>query len=323
MLPKCVANVHRVCVCCSGDSRWHGTIRLNFQQEVPKSNARCSRGCAKLAHAHLTPAPSAKNFKSLCCRQHRRRRATKKEHKDLRPCRPLLWRIQLHQPLVGWAVDGRQLETQPEHGVALPRPHGNTDRTRVARIDLRCRRGRASEPLPRVPLPQGHHPGPPHVLQGVVDYGLLTQRHNPVPEMVHDAPLGGVDLVAGPQALTPVRGVVLGGFVAVLGELEGDDEGGQDDNLGAYRVDVSDEAGGGGDGVSLVDERRGQGQAHAPLARELGVQRVEDADGQGDGLEGKISAGDHGLDEGDRGGADGGRWWVQVNEVYCWSCICL
>jgi hypothetical protein len=91
----------------------------------------------------------------------------------------------------------------------------------------------------------------------------------------------------------------LGGRLGVLEELDGDDEGSEDDELGADRIDVKllllllqpklqEErrcwregmafVGGGSAGAA---ERAGQ----TPLARKLGIEAVEDADGEGDGLE--------------------------------------
>ena len=102
--------------------------------------------------------------------------------------------------------------------------------------------------------------------------------------------------------------------MAVLGEFGGDDEGGEDDELGIDGVNVQQlvaaasfvgswERGRRWQSVALGSGWKSsaglEGAGEAPGAGELGVEAVEDADGEGDGLERQVGAAEEGLDEGD------------------------
>lgn len=160
-----------------------------------------------------------------------------------------------------------------------------------------------------------------HVDHGVRQQVLVAQRQDPPAEVLHDAALRGVQLLAGPYGAAPRGDVVRGGGMRVVEELDGDDEGDEDDELWVDRVDV--ELGGrcaGGKGVALGGGGGGEGAGEAPGEGELAVEGVEDADGERDGLEGEVRAGEDRLDEGDRGGREGGGGGDEVHEVSCWAC---
>lgn len=88
-----------------------------------------------------------------------------------------------------------------------------------------------------------------HVDHGVGEHVLVAQGQYAVPEALHDAALGDVELLGGPEGAAPAGAVEAGGLLGVLGELGGDDEGGEDDELGADGVDVQ---------LLVVDEGRGR-----------------------------------------------------------------
>lgn len=87
-------------------------------------------------------------------------------------------------------------------------------------------------------LPVGLLGGELHVHHGVGETFFVTQRHDAVVEVLHDAALRNIELVVRPHAATPCLAVVLRVVLRILGELDGDDEGGKDDDLRIDRVDV-------------------------------------------------------------------------------------
>lgn len=157
-----------------------------------------------------------------------------------------------------------------------------------------------------------------HVEHGVGDDGLLAEGEQAVGDVLEEAALGEVDLLAAPEAVAPVGGVVCGGPVGVVEEFHGDDEGAEDEQLGVDAVDVL--LLGPGARVEGRGRRGGvQGAVLAPGQGEAGVQRVEDAGCEGDGLDGWVGPGQDCLDERDGGRGEGGRGRDEVREVHCWA----
>ena len=149
-------------------------------------------------------------------------------------------------------------------------------------------------------------------------------------EKLHDAALRRVELVGGPQTITPLEAVEVRWLLRVLGKLYGDDDGREDDELGPHRIDVQHLLLG-----SLVEGRRwGQGMAlrrwhqgiggerarEPPGSRELGVEAVEDAYGEGDGFEGEVRAGEERLNEGHGCRSQRGGRRDEIDEMDGGSC---
>ena len=112
------------------------------------------------------------------------------------------------------------------------------------------------------------------------------------------------------------------GRVAVVEELDGDDERREDDELRVHRVDVQlrgVRVAAAGERVALV-RRRGGRTGEAPRERKLAVEGIKDADGEREGLEGEIGAREDGLDERDGRRREGGGRRDEVDEVGCGAC---
>lgn len=77
-----------------------------------------------------------------------------------------------------------------------------------------------------------------HVNHGTREAVVVAKRHDAVVEVLHDAALGKVKLLVRPEVAAPDAAVVLRRLLGVLGELDGDDERGEDDEGWVDRVDV-------------------------------------------------------------------------------------
>lgn len=164
------------------------------------------------------------------------------------------------------------------------------------------RKSRALAPAVR------QHAGPPHVVPRILDQVLLPQGLDPPAEIVQYALLGDVDLVAGPAAVGDVRLEGACVDLDVVEELDGDEEGAEHDDFGPDAVDVA---------LGRVGGRERDGAA--PAGGEARGQAVEDADGEGEGVEGKGGSREEGLDEGEGGRDEGCGGGNEVGEVDCWT----
>jgi len=149
---------------------------------------------------------------------------------------------------------------------------------------------------------------PPHVVPRILDQVLLPQGLDPPAQIVQYALLGDVDLIAGPAAVgdIPLTGACVD--LDVIEELDGDEQGAEDDDFGAHAVDVA-----------LGGVGGGEGDGAAPGGGEAGGEAVEDADGEGECVEGNGGSREEGLDEGEGGRDEGCGGGDEVGEVDCWT----
>lgn len=77
-----------------------------------------------------------------------------------------------------------------------------------------------------------------HVDHGVSNAVLVAQRQDPVVEAFHDAPFCDVKLIVRPFASTPSVAVELRMLLWILSELDGNDQGSENNDFGRHRVNV-------------------------------------------------------------------------------------
>lgn len=221
--------------------------------------------------------------------------------------------------------------------------HGTQNRTTVLRQGRFRRRqredvsqeglGRAHGALVRLPVPGERRKGrllcgTLHVPDRIGDEHSIPERQDPVAQVLHDAPLRHIDLVARPHILPPRCLVAVRRLVAVDQELGGNDESGEDNHLGINRVDVELRCCAHRAGLDRVPLRRPvgrltrrQGTEKAPVQRELGAQRVQDAHGQGNRVHGQIGANKHLVNQRNRRYRERCRRRDKVDQVNCWTCL--